>query len=75
MIFQALGYLKGLSSVTVVTEDLMLWMYSLTTFIMVGMSIMVTGKAYLSDPIVCTLNTYEYTKATGAVIFEIKLII
>ena len=75
MIFQVLGYLEGLSSVTVVTEDMMLWMYSLTTFIMVGMSIMVTGKAYLSDAIVCTLNTYEYTKASQAIVLTIKLII
>ena len=67
MIFQVLGFLKGLSAVNVVTEDLMLWIYSLTTFIMVGMSIMVTGKAYLSDPIVCTLNAYEYTKASDLV--------
>ena len=64
MILQVLGYLKGLTAVDVVTEDAMIWLYSLTAFILLGMSILVTGKSYLGDPIECTMNTYEYTKAS-----------
>ena len=43
MILQIVTYLKEFSSVTVVTEDLMLRTFSFTTFIMLFLSILVTG--------------------------------
>ena len=45
MILQIVTYLKEFSSVTVVTEDLMLRTFSFTTFIMLFLSILVTGIA------------------------------
>ena len=43
MILQIVTYLKEFSTVTVVTEDLMLRTFSVTTFILMFLSIMVTG--------------------------------
>ena len=45
MILQIVTYLKEFSTVTVVTEDLMLRTFSFTTFILMFLSIMVTGSA------------------------------
>ncbi len=60
MIFQILGYLKGLSSHTVITEDLMFSVYSLTSFLLLSMAVLVTGKTFLSEPIICTLNVDKW---------------
>ena len=43
MILQIVTYLKEFSTVTVVTEDLMLRTFSSTTFILMFLSILVTG--------------------------------
>ena len=43
MILQIVTYLKEFSTVTVVTEDLMLRIFSSTTFILMFLSILVTG--------------------------------
>ena len=44
MFLEIFSYLKNFSSVTAVTEDLLLKCYSMTTFILLFMSILVTGK-------------------------------
>ena len=43
MFLEIFSYLKNFSSVTAVTEDLLLKCYSMTTFILLFMSILVTG--------------------------------
>ena len=74
MILGLLSYLKEFTSVSTVTEDLLLQTFSLTSFLLLFTSILVTGvdtgcdqikmrmrllsgKAYLSDPIFCYRNT------------------
>ena len=44
MILGLLSYLKEFTSVSTVTEDLMLQSYSITSFLLLFMSILVTGQ-------------------------------
>ena len=57
MILQIVTYLKEFSSVTVVTEDLMLRTFSVTTFILMFLSILVTGIRITA----ITFNIYART--------------
>ena len=57
MFLEIFSYLKNFSSVTAVTEDLLLKCYSMTTFILLFMSILVTGKTQQNKSLYYTLYT------------------
>jgi len=57
MIFQVLGYLRGLTSPSLTTEDLMMQLYTSTSFLLLAMSLLVTGSTYLGESIICSLHS------------------
>lgn len=50
MILNLLGYLKDFSTVSVVTEDLLLKCFPFSTFLLLFMSLLVTGKKAFINP-------------------------
>ena len=54
---QVLGYLRGLTSPSLTTEDLMLQLYTSTSFLLLAMSLLVTGSTYLGESIICSLHS------------------
>ena len=54
---QVLGYLRGLTSPSLTTEDLMLQLYTFTSFLLLAMSLLVTGSTYLGESIICSLHS------------------
>ena len=62
MFLEIFSYLKNFSSVTAVTEDLLLKCYSMTTFILLFMSILVTGKTQQNKSLYSILQIlHHYT--------------
>ena len=56
-IYQVLGYLRGLTSPSLTTEDLTMQLYTSTSFLLLAMSLLVTGSTYLGESIICSLHS------------------
>ena len=69
-IYQVLGYLRGLTSPSLTTEDLTMQLYTSTSFLLLAMSLLVTGSTYLGESIICSLHSpimyYDVTACSHA---------
>ena len=52
-----LGYLRGLASPSLTTEDLTMQLYTATSFLLLAMSLLVTSSTFLGEAIICTLHS------------------